>query len=141
MIPASSRIFLAIAPAITLPAVSRPDERPPPLWSRSPYFFQNVRSAWSRPENITQIIVPRRVLVFVIYQHAYRGSGCLSFKNTRKNTHCVLLVACRRYLALPRTPPCRAASEYPPHQQGSRALSRREQPRRPFHDFLQRLSL
>jgi len=30
--------FFAIAPAATRTAVSRADERPPPRWSRRPYF-------------------------------------------------------------------------------------------------------
>ena len=36
----SSSHFLATAPAATIGAVSRAEERPPPRGSRMPYFFQ-----------------------------------------------------------------------------------------------------
>ena len=36
----STSHFLATAPAATIGAVSRADERPPPRGSRMPYFFQ-----------------------------------------------------------------------------------------------------
>ncbi len=37
---------MATAPAATRPTVSRPELLPPPRWSRMPYFFWNVKSAW-----------------------------------------------------------------------------------------------
>jgi hypothetical protein len=36
----SASHFLATAPAATMGAVSRAEERPPPRGSRMPYFFQ-----------------------------------------------------------------------------------------------------
>ena len=41
-IPSRARILRATAPAATRAAVSRPEARPPPRWSRMPYFFRYV---------------------------------------------------------------------------------------------------
>jgi len=39
-IPSRETIFFATAPAATRAAVSRPEARPPPRWSRMPYFLK-----------------------------------------------------------------------------------------------------
>ncbi len=45
-IPASANNFLATAPAITNPAVLRPENLPPPRWSeKPPYLIKDAQSA------------------------------------------------------------------------------------------------
>ena len=46
MVTPSPSTLRAMAPAATRIAVSRAELRPPPRWSRMPYFISYVMSAW-----------------------------------------------------------------------------------------------